>query len=172
MVMNEKYYVGIDLGKKGGIVVIRGNKLIHKEVMPFIGDEEIDVNRVAGILQKYHKSEFGAYLVLERFGGFFGYNKSAAVSLGSQGGEIVATAKLVGIPYIRVMPTVWTKTMWAGIKTYTKKGGKKDTKKMSLLALTKIFPKEKWLATSRSKVAHDGMVDSALLAIYGQRKGF
>lgn len=167
----EKYYIGLDLGKKGGIVVIQGQRIVHKEVMPFIGDEEIDVNRVAGIFKKYHSSKCGAYLVFERFGGFFGYNKSSAVSLGSQGGEIVATAKLVGIPFIRVMPTVWTKMMWAGIKTYKKKNGGKDSKKMSLLAITKIFPKEKWLATSRSKKAHDGMVDAALLAIYGQRKG-
>ena len=165
--MSSKYIIGLDLGKTGGIVVLMGSKIVHKEVMPIMG-EDPDVKRIAKIFNAYNKK--GAHLVFEKFAGFFGYSKSAAVSMANQSGLIEATAILVGIPYTMIMPPQWQKVVWEGT-TIQYKGSKKDTKKTSLITANRLFPQESFLATPRSKKPHEGLFDAALLAVYGQRKG-
>jgi hypothetical protein len=44
-----------------------------------------------------------------------------------------------------------------------------DTKATSLIAAKRLFPEEKFLATSRSKVPHDGIVDAVLIGEYCKR---
>jgi hypothetical protein len=47
---------------------------------------------------------------------------------------------------------------------------KKLNKEYALKAVREIFPDVKFHATKRSKVPHDGMYESALIAEYGRRK--
>lgn len=47
---------------------------------------------------------------------------------------------------------------------------KVDTKATSLLAAKRLFPEETFLATTRSKVPHDGIVDAVLIGLYCVRK--
>lgn len=47
---------------------------------------------------------------------------------------------------------------------------KVDTKATSLLAAKRLFPDETFLATQRSKVPHDGIVDAVLIGLYCVRK--
>lgn len=46
---------------------------------------------------------------------------------------------------------------------------KVDTKATSLLAAKRLFPNETFLATARSKVPHDGIVDAVLIGEYCKR---
>jgi len=170
--MEDKYYVGIDLGLKGGIVVLKNNKLIFKCIMPLIGGD-LDLMRIATILNKYRKKN--THVVLERFAGFFGYSKKAATSLSKQSGKIEGILAVLRIPYTAVLPQTWQKVIWVGTKIQFKKSkGKqvKDTKKTSLLTVTRLFPNESFLASTRCTVPHDGLVDAVLLAEFGRRKGF
>jgi hypothetical protein len=42
------------------------------------------------------------------------------------------------------------------------------TKVAALAAANKLWPTEQWLATSRSKTPHDGIIDAALIAYYNR----
>lgn len=169
----SKYVIGLDLGLKGGIVVLKNKKIVYQCVMPIVGGKEVNNRRVAGILNFFNKRG-SCHLVFEKFGGFFGYAKKATASLSRQQGNVIACAELVGMPYTTVTPQQWQKVCWVGVNVVMKKsGGKKvkDTKAMALIAAKRLFPSNSFLASKRSFVPHDGIVDSALLAIYGERKG-
>lgn len=169
----SRIYIGVDLGKKGGLVATLDGKIIAKAVMPLVADTDVDVFQVRqfidSVMEEY--PNISVHIILEKFAGFFGYMKSAAVSLARQGGMVEAMLVLSDFPHTKVMPQVWQKVVWADSKVLKKKDGKKDTKKISLLTAKRLFPSESFLATSRSEVPHDGMVDAALLSIYGFRKG-
>ncbi len=73
--------------------------------------------------------------------------------------------------------------MWQGVPLIQKIDGKKknkdgtqkmktDTKAMSLVAAQRIFPNESFLATERSSVPHDGLVDAALICEFGKRMNY
>lgn len=170
--MSDKYYIGIDPGLKGGVVVTQNEKIIYLGVMPVTTAKAVDSRGLAKILHKYNKVG-SVHVVFEKFGGFFGYAKKSAVSLGTQCGAIQASCEVVGVPFTRYMPTQWQKVMFEGQTVIYKTGkdkGKKDTKKMALAVAKRLHPKETFLATSRSSVPHDGIVDSLMLAEFGRRK--
>jgi hypothetical protein len=47
-----------------------------------------------------------------------------------------------------------------------KKLAKGMTKVAALKKANELWPKEKWLASNRSKISHDGIVDAALISQY------
>jgi len=168
----DKYYCGIDPGLKGGVLILKDQEIVFKSVMPVTASKEVDSRELGKILHKYKKLG-SVHVVFEKFGGFFGYAKKAAVSLGTQCGAIQATCELVGVPFTRYMPTQWAKVMFEGQTVIYKKGkdkSKKDTKKMALAVAKRLYPKETFLATSRSSVPHDGLCDALMLAEFGRRK--
>lgn len=177
-----KYYIGIDPGKKGGISVIKGSKIVYKRHMPTLGDDEtaeMDIVKLAKILSRYRKRD--CIVITEKFGGFFGYSKKTAVSINGQKEAILAACKILGIAYHCYMPTQWQSKIFSGttvIKIKTGKNkGKKDTKAMALATIKRLFPHEKFIKETnknkpfRGKSIHDGMIDATLLAELGKREG-
>jgi hypothetical protein len=73
-----------------------------------------------------------------------------------------AMCELKHLQWQRITPQSWQKVMLPGCV-------KGDTKPAALRAAKAIWPNENWLATSRSKVPHDGLVDAALIAEYCRR---
>lgn len=174
MAKTNKYYIGIDLGKKGGIAILKNGLPFYSTQIPKIGNE-VDLKKLASIIL-YFKDE-NAHIVFEKFTGMFGYSKQAACSMNRQLGQVEMAVTIAKIPYTAIVPTVWQGVVWAGArlqyKTVTIDGKKKkkvDTKKTSLLVAQRLFPKETFLATKRSKKPHDGIVDAYMLAEYGKRK--
>ena len=166
----SKYYIGIDLGLKGAIIVIEEGKIILKRVMPIIG-KEVDTITLYKMLKPYMK--LNVHVVLEKFGGFFGYAKKAAVSLGSQSGCVIGLLKLMQFKHTCYMPPQWQKVMFEGTTAIMKKGKNakgKDNKAMALVTVSRLFPGESFLATARCTKPHDGMIDALLLAEFGRRK--
>ena len=47
-----------------------------------------------------------------------------------------------------------------------KKLAKGMTKVAALAVANKLWPQQRWIATNKSKVPHDGMIDAALIAHY------
>ena len=62
----------------------------------------------------------------------------------------------------------WQGTFWK--KPKMAKGQKFDTKAAALVAAKRLWPDEKFLATERSKVPHDGIVDALLIAEHTRRE--
>jgi hypothetical protein len=174
--MEDKYYIGIDLGKAGALVVLKNGRPHERIVMPKIG-KELDLRGIYDFLAQYCTHD--AHVVFEKVHGMFGLMKRAAVSLGLQTGYMEMACVALNLPYTMVSPISWQKVLFKDAKIQTKNKktdeGKtkqvKDTKKTALLVAMRLFPKENFLATKRSKVPHDGIVDGYLLAEYGKRKG-
>lgn len=168
----KRYFIGVDLGLKGGIVIINEKGLIeYKCVLPILG-ERLDARKVAAIIQSFMK-QGPCHVIFERFKGFFGYSKSSATSISRQLGTIEAVVSMLGTPSTQLIPQTWQKEMWTGTKIVMKKEKgkmKKDTKKTSLNAAKRLYPSESFLATKRSSVPHTGLVDAFLLGMYGWRK--
>lgn len=177
--MNMKYHIGIDVGKKGGIVVLDSTGIIHGMFMiPLIG-KEVDLNRLDAIFV-VHKA-LGCHCVIEDVHSIFGAGAKSNFQFGRVLGMLESLLVAHKIPYTKVQPKKWQAEMWEGVspilintgKHVVKTGAikyKTDTKATSLLVAKRLFPTASFLATERSSVPHDGIVDAALMAEYSRRK--
>lgn len=115
------------------------------------------------------------HCVIEDVHAKFGSSAKATFSFGYVCGATEAMLIAHDIPYTKVNPKKWQKEMWEGIPVQKKpsSSGKtmvNDTKLMSLMAAKRLFPEVDLRASNRSKIPHDGKVDSLLLAEYCRRK--
>lgn len=170
------YYLGIDVGKKGGFAFFKENGEIEKLIpMPMIGSE-YKLTHISNIFQ-FHPIK---HAVIEDVHAIFGSSAKATFSFGFGKGILIAFAAAFEVPYTLVTPKLWQKEMWDSSSIVSKptkrllKSGfyarKTDTKKTSLLAATRLFPKESFLVTERSSVPHEGVIDAALMGEYCRRK--
>lgn len=160
-------YVGIDIGKAGAIVWRDVNKSVFTTLaMPMIG-KELDIPQIDNILSKF--SPHHTHVVFEKLGVIFGSSKTTARSMGLQEGIIEALCVAHKLPYTKVPPKTWQKTMFEGLSEMKRGDGKRDTKAMALVIAKRLFPSVNLLATPRSTVPHDGIVDALLLSEFGRR---
>lgn len=123
--------------------------------------------------------EVKTHCVIEDLHSIFGTSAKANFTFGVNNGLIIGMLQCSQIPYTKIGPKKWQKEMWQGIRPveiptgkFDKKGNPKvkiNTKATSLIAVQRLFPKESFLATERSKKPHDGIVDSVLMAEYCRR---
>lgn len=112
--------------------------------------------------------------IMEDVHAIFGSSAKATFSFGHIVGALEVMLIANSIPFVLVQPKKWQKEMWEGVPLQKKSSstGKTkvtDTKAMSLIAAKRIFPNEDLRRNSRCKVAHDGKVDSLLIAEYARR---
>jgi hypothetical protein len=164
-----KYWGGADPGKDGAIVIIDSNRnIVAKTVMPviFMGK---------GGKREFDPAELDAWLNAEIVGTELHddihfvieksqvYPKQGGVSNHSTGmGDMLLWSMMVShwVSFERIPPQHWQKVMFAGIAPG-------NPKKRALIKAKQLFPNEKFYATDRCRKAHDGLVDAALLAVYG-----
>lgn len=166
------FYIGFDFGKKGGLAVLKNGKPYFSCRMPVVGSE-IDIKKILSILQTLKKKEGRHHLILENAAGAYGLGKKQACSMFEQAGICKTACIALGIPYTAITARKWQGFMFKDTKlVYKTVDGKKklDTKKTALILAKKLFPQETFLATKRSRVPHDGIVDAYVLAEYGRRR--
>jgi hypothetical protein len=166
-------FIGIDVGKSGAITCIYQGAdwlKIKSYVTPTLPDGDIDIVEFFNIL----KSQDGtvSMVVIEKVHAIFGSGAGATFEFGRSAGIAEAIVNCSGLAFTMVPPKTWQKEMWAGVDKVIKAGKKSvDTKATSLIAVKRLFPKA--LLTDalkpKSQKAHDGIVDSILLAEYGRR---
>jgi len=158
---NKRLFMGIDVGKKGGICILNEDReIIETHVMPVIG-KEYDIQSMKDIFSKheiFHAVIENVHAIQGRVGNSSNFN------FGLGKGILMGLVSGLNIPFTLVNPKAWQKETWEGV---TKQS---DNKKTSLLAAKRLFPEETFLATSRSRVPHDGIVDAVLMAEYARRK--
>lgn len=158
----SKSYIGIDPGKDGGIACLSPDNKLTLHKIPLIG-KEADLQGIRQILMQYI-NQGNCMFGLEDVKPFPGVSALSMGKLmeikGIKQGILVA----LEVPYVLIAPKTWQSTVWAGVPVQKKSNGKNDTKATSLIAARRLFPSESFLATERSKVAHDGLVDAALIA--------
>jgi len=159
----KKVIVGLDVGKSGGIVMIYQDNSIRCHIMPMLG-KEYDINELKNILTP------GPGEVFEHIGienvhaiqGRAGATSNFQFGLGK--GILMGLVAGLGHRYTLVNPKTWQKEAWEGV---TKQA---DNKQTSLIAAKRLFPGNTFLASERSRVPHDGIVDAALIAYYCKLK--
>lgn len=152
--------IGIDGGLNGAITVLDDDKkIVEKQVMPTIkgsGNKKFfDLNNLKTFLKKYSN----ARVILEKAQPHFRDGKKQAFKTGYGFGALEGLLTGLDMSYVLVSPKEWQRHIFKGMG--------KDTKTNSILYCKKRFPKEDWTATKRSKKEHDGLTDSACIAIYG-----
>lgn len=180
--------IGIDPGKKGGIVVLHDGDVIAAYPMPmvtydfyvtskkkYIERSKVDCMGVYDILSQYEADDIWIEdLVNVDVGG--GWN---AFNMGRGVGRIEGALESQGLEFNYVRPNIWTKVIWSQKdivwKHYEKDGKKKrkkDTKATSLNSYRRLFPgQDDFLLPPRKRIPHDGIVDAALIAFYGEVYG-
>lgn len=167
--INSKAYIGIDNGLDGGIVALDGEGAVtFKSKMPVNKTgkgREIDVQGFAAIVEQL--SPHAVFIVEQASKHSPG--KMALCSTWHSFACMTTTLKLLKVQWDLVQPQKWQKAFWARPKM--PKGQKFDTKAAALVAAKRIWPCEEWLASDRCKIAHNGMVDAALIAEHARRSG-
>jgi hypothetical protein len=161
--MASKIYIGVDIGLLGAIVIMHPEGHIEKAKMPLIG-KVIDIPTLRRLIGRRD-----AVVVFEDLGVIFGSSKAAAFSMGYQVGIVEALCVAASMPYHKVKAKMWQKEMFQGVPEL-KKGEKRDTKGMALVACQRIFPGMDLTFTERAQKPHDGLVDALLIAEYAKRK--
>ncbi len=151
-------YVGIDPGQKGGVAFIseKGEEFVipmpsmsELNTLFMTWDEEFKIKHV--FLEKSQAMPKQGVVSMFNYGEHFGTIQ----------GILIAHA----LPYTLVPPKEWQKEMFKGTKQSIT-----DAKEKALEIVRRIFPKQKFLPTFRTKKPHDGMIDSILIAEFCRRK--
>ena len=172
------YYIGIDPGKNGALVLLDDNKFIAWCVMPTTKDNEIDAHQLGCWVKTWTQSDYNC--VLEDVHSIFGMSAKSNFQFGRALGILEGVLASNDIKVTKITPKVWQKEIWGNTLPISTDTGKKlksglpqlkiDTKATSLLVAKQLFPDVNLLATTRSKVPHDGLVDALLIAEYCRRK--
>lgn len=171
------YTLGIDLGKNGGFCLLNDKRVIqHKMSMPTHPvDGNIDHFEVESFLARCKGTvkENDIVLAMEKVGGRSGNAASAMYSFGKNNGYIEALVHHWFQRDIKeITPRSWQKWLFeiGNIEEVQNAKGKRDTKRMAKEAISKFYPNEDFRATKRSKLPHDGIIDSVGIALYAMEK--
>lgn len=177
----NKYSVGIDPGKDGGIVILdSNNELVNYYTIPKI-NKLIDTNKLTNIFNNIF-SIYDCFVCIEQVHSIYGVSASANFSFGYNCGIIEGMIASNKVSYNYIQPKIWQAEMLKGIPTMfitsankSLKKQKKDTKKMAELAVKRLYPNTDFYITDKGNVSknmHDGLVDALLIAGYNLRKNF
>lgn len=151
------HYTGIDNGLRGAMACIGPlGHLLWWEPMP-VKNGEVDVFGVWLIVLRRVECFTDCKILMEQPIGAKSYK--AAVSMAASFHAVRGVLE-PHYDFSRITAFTWQKAILPGYK----KGC--DTKKLALQKARELWPDEKWLATPRSKVPHDGAVDAALISYY------
>lgn len=147
--MKEFYYVGVDPGKSGAIVVVDHNLVIVDEFkMPD------HLWQLVEIATGYRES----YWMIEKVGPFFGASAKSSFTFGYGAGQLEGVLSALQIKFAMVPPRNWQKAMLEGV------AGSIPPKERAYRAACRLFPGHSWPMVG--KKPHDGIVDAALIAAY------
>lgn len=159
--------VGIDPGKTGGYAVFKDDKLIELIAVKPSKDPEVrcgyDRKQCRELFQRLSEEhdDFKKIVYVEKVWGMPREGAKSIHTFGFVNGCLYSIPECYGFRVIDVLPRAWQKIML--VKRISPKDGAKETAK-------RLYPKETFLATSRSRVVHQGLIDAAMIGHYGLSK--
>lgn len=160
--MNEDtVIIGIDNGISGGLCALSafdGAVLAHR-AMPtkqVAGKTEVDIRALLDWLEPYRTD----MIVCIEEPLKHAKSSQAMRSMSISFGLIVGACEAKQFSVHRVQVKEWQDVVLG------KKLAKGMTKVAALAVANKLWPQQRWIATNKSKVPHDGMIDAALIAHY------
>ena len=170
--------VGIDNGLDGGIVAlspIEGLAPVFAAPMPTIKVHyparkhgtartlrEIDVRGLVEIFRRLSDGNEAMTVFFEHCP-FHADRAEVMRSMALSAGKILAVLEARAVKTHRILAFDWHPAILGKVPR-----GK--TKEYAKAKAAEIWPTEKWLASERSSIPHDGMIDAALIAEYGRRQ--
>lgn len=146
------YYVGIDPGKKGAFAVIdEYGALITVE-------KKVTAHDLTQLMRTFRPR----HVFVEKAQAMPKQGVASTFSYGQGFGELLGVLTATNIAFTLIRPTTWTKLMHQGTAGA-------ETKKRSAEAFGRLFPAAVEKTRLKSGRLHDGIVDAALIAIYGLR---
>tara|TARA_B100001059_G_C17722629_1_gene521609 strand:+ start:60 stop:551 length:492 start_codon:yes stop_codon:yes gene_type:complete len=155
--------IGIDTGKHGGIVALNSkNEIIGKWVMPLDESGEIDLHALDVIFKGLRPTVYGYAIVTIEDPGKHAQSSQAIGGMRYGFGVVKQACVSNGISFHTTSSRVWQSYYWTH-------RGDKTTKQKALEEAKDMWPEESFLhpGKPRSKKAHDGLVDAALIALFG-----
>lgn len=157
-----KTYIGIDPGSKGYISVIdsEGGHI-------YLSIADNTVLQVSDFLSAFRNKD--VHCVMEEVHAIYGSSAKSTFAFGEIFGLLKGILIANEIPYTLVPPKTWQKEIWTH-SDEEKDGNKINTKKTSINAARRLYPREDFRRTLQCKTIDDNKVDSLLIATYGKRK--
>jgi hypothetical protein len=154
--------IGVDNGISGGLCAISSHSGSHIEAIAMPTEEvsgKTEVH-VKGIL--YWLGQFSPLSTVVAIEEPLRHAKSSQAmrSMSISFGKILGLCETNGYSVCRVQVKEWQDIELG------KRLAKGQTKVKALAVANSLWPEENWLATSRSRTPHDGMIDAALIAHY------
>lgn len=164
--MKFDYFIGIDPGKTGGVVIVGTNGDIQdKLTMPLVADKEVDFGIIYNFLEPVAQQSMA---LLEKVGAMPKQGVTSMFNFGQTYGGLKAILQILAnkydTPWALVTPQSWQKSLHEGVDKSM------DAKKRSLMAFQRLYPGIDLRASNRCKIPHSGLVDALLIAEYGRRK--
>lgn len=161
-------YIGIDNGLDGGLCAVSNAGTIDgMETMPTTGlakGREVDPEAIASLLKLYiGDRQLKDVCVILETPGKFSAGRLALTSMWDSYGAVRSVLSTMRLRHLRIPPAEWQKPMLPGC-------AKGNTKPFALSVARRLWPHEQFLASSRCRTPHDGLVDAALIAEWGRRK--
>jgi len=155
-----EHYMGIDPGKDGGITIIDGDGRIRLcKPMPMLAGDIVDAKEIREMV----KWTAPRLIALEHVNAFHKASAKSSFAFGRNFGTLESILICGTARWKYVRPKLWQKDFYNGL------GKGLTTKEKSLIVAKQTYPDQIWTATARSRKAHDGMTDSALIAEWARR---
>lgn len=148
---SDTLYAGIDPGKEGAIAILNANLKVVKYTLL----KSVDA-RYFFLREKVN------FVFIEKAQTMGRESAKAAFSYGRAYGYLCGQLADLPMKIYYVPPAVWSQAIHAMSPHVFS-----NTKECSLFCARKIWPEEQFLASEKSRKAHDGIVDAALIAYYG-----
>lgn len=151
--------VGIDNGLTGAVAAVQGGHVIQEFALP-ICDGDVDAVKLVTRLQ-YIGAPHQVTIAIEQ-PGKFSPGVLALCSTWKVFGQITGALTVSGYSYTVVAPRTWQAAMLGKVP-------KGETKKSALDCYARTFTRRIPTKSDKSKKAHDGIVDAALIACWAER---
>ncbi len=163
----KKIYIGIDPGFSGGIVrigITDNNQatILDKMPMPLqsaSGKKLLDLHGIHRIFEGWiENSPANTEFIIEEVGSMPKQGLSSTFRCGYFAGALEGIISTFAVPVTFVGSQAWMKVVFKDIP--------KTSEVPSRIFCQRRYPYESFLATERSKIAHDGMTDACAIAHY------
>ena len=173
--MENKLYMGIDVGSKGFISTQKNGVWEHFSI------EDNDLYELNNIMTRIRHENDAIVCVIEDVHALFGSSAKSTFAFGFNKGYLIGLLAANYIPYVLVQPKEWQHEMWGNadmVVSYKettirgKKATRKEvnTKQTSMNCAKRLFPMLDLRKSERSKKIDDNKVDSILMSEYARRK--
>lgn len=161
-------FCGIDNGLSGAVVLLSSESgvapiaTLPMPLLSFGKGKEVDIAALDSWLCQFDTTTMFAALETP---GKHSPGTMALCSMWDSYGAIRSLLTLRNIRHTRVAPRTWQKVMIPNCE-------RGQTKRYALSIASKLWPKEKWLRTSRSRMPDNNIIDAALIAHWCRMKHY